>query len=166
MFKDRMWFLGDKSFKQVGKSSMKKKPGCLNQQQVASVTDAQSSTTFSPGASGILSWGGRWILLCPPGFHLCRLAFRKSKLLLHLPEGEMPNYHTSEFPLEGWCQGLNSAPPQVSIDTCSWKALAVTLPPPQTHTHPWEHRQTKAVSTNPGLPNTPPWDQDGESGRQ
>ena len=66
----------------------------------------------------------------------------------------MPNYHASDFPLEGWRQGLNSAPPQSLQRHLLLESLAVTRPPPHT---PLKTQTDKAcrVSTNPGLFNTP-----------
>lgn len=55
-------------------------------------------------------------------------------------------HHASDFPLEGWRQGLNSALPQTSRDTGSWKASVIALPPPCMRTHP------RACSLHPAPP--------------
>lgn len=134
MFKNRMWFLGDKSFKQVGKkkSSMKKRPGCSSQQWVAFVTDAleQHHLLTSGLRNPELGWQANPAV---SSWFSSPQASGQGKKTSPLACGrERPNYHASDFPLEGWRQGLNSAPPQFSRDTSSWKASAVTLPPPHT----------------------------------
>jgi len=74
----------------VGKKEFSEKETRMLKPTVSGAGDRWSGKRhLSPAASGTLGGGGRWqgILLFAPGFHLCRLVFKKSKLLPHLPEG-------------------------------------------------------------------------------
>lgn len=128
------------------------------------MTDGQGSATShqrpqEPWGGG----GGRESCCLLLVFISAGWCLRKANSFPICLRGEMPNYHASDFPLEGWRQGLNSAPPQRLQRHLLLESLAVTLPPPHTHTlpspqyppplhtHPRRHRQTKPVVSAPTL---------------
>lgn len=88
---------------------------------------------FTPRASGILSQEAGNPAVCS-WFSSLQADWCSGRANSpHLPWGGgrcLIMHHASDFPLEGWRQGLNSALPQISRDTGSWKASAIAPPPP------------------------------------
>lgn len=128
------------SNKWVKNCSLRKRPGCSNQQWVALATDAQGKATSHQGPQEPWGWG--WGVAGNPAVSswfssLQAGVLRKANSFPICLRGEMPNYHASDFSLEGWRQGLNSAPPRSLQRLMLLESLAVTLPPPHTHTLPY-----------------------------
>ena len=101
---------------------------------MALVTDAQGRATSHQRPQEPWGGGGRESCCLLLVFISAGWCLRKANSFPICLRGEMPNYHASDFPLEGWRQGLNSAPPQSLQRHLLLESLAVTLPPP--HTHP------------------------------